>query len=131
MSELKTTTKRNILIVDDEENFLFAMNTWLSAKGYAVQTASSGVDGIEKMKAHKPDIMFIDVSMPELDGIDTLARVRAIDEDLPVIMITAFGLVPRLEEAEKFGVMGIFRKSQDFGKAAELIERAVQKVNEA
>ncbi len=121
---------RCILIVDDEENFLFAMKTWLGAKGYEVETASSGAEGIEKLKTHKPQMMFLDVSMPGMDGIDTLAAVRLIDPVLPVVMITAFGFVPRLEEAEKHGVMGIFRKSQDFGKAAELIESAVRKINE-
>ena len=123
-------SSRSILIVDDEENFLFAMKTWLSAKGYEVQTASNGMEALAKLKARKPDMMFLDVSMPGMDGIDTLAQVRDMHEDLPVIMITAFGLVPRLEEAQKYGVTGIFRKSQDFGKAAELIESAVQKIDE-
>ncbi len=131
MADQDTKGKKiNVLIIDDEENFLFAMQMWLSAKGYGVETASRGKEGIEKIRIRMPDIVFLDVAMPDMDGIDTLVQIRTVSRDLPVVMITAFGLVPKLGEAERYGVMGIFRKSQDFSKAAELIENAIKKINE-
>ena len=121
----------SILIVDDEEDFLTAMKFWLEAKGFNVETAGSGVEALQKLQEHKPDVVFLDIMMPDMDGIDTLAQIRTTDKELPVILITAFGLIPRLQQAEKYGVTGFFRKSQDFNKAAALIENAIRKVNEA
>ena len=123
-------SKTSVLLVDDEPDFLFAMKAWLLSRGLAVQTANSGREGIDKLKQKKPDVVFVDVMMPKMDGIDTLAQIRAIDAELPVILITAFGLHPRLQEAEKYGVTGFFRKSQDFELAAALIEAAVREVRE-
>lgn len=123
--------KAHVLLVDDEEDFLFAMKTWLTHKGFNVETAGGGREGLEKLKQHRPDVVFVDVKMPEMDGIDTLAQIRAMDEELPVILITAFGLNPRIQEAERYNVTGFFRKSQEFDRAAAMIEEAVRKVKES
>lgn len=123
--------KPTVLIVDDEEDFLFAMKSWLMTKGYAVQTANSGKECLEKLKSIKPDVVFLDVRMPEMDGVDTLAQLRKLHEDLPVFLLTAAAYTPRLAEAEKFGVMGFFRKSEDFERAAALIEVTVDKLKES
>ncbi len=122
--------KASVLLIDDEPDFLFAMKTWLTMRGFLVETAPGGREGVEMVRRHRPDVVFVDVKMPEMDGIDTLAALRTFEEDLPIILITAFGLNPRIQEAEKYGVTGFFQKSQEFSRAAVLIEQAVRKVKE-
>ena len=119
--------KAFILIVDDEEDFLFTMKFWLISKGYTVDTASSGKEGIAKVNERKPDVILMDVMMPDMDGIATLARIRASHNDVPIIMITAFGLGPKTQQAKEYGVSGFFQKSEHFDKLAGLIEEAVRK----
>ena len=126
----KKESRASVLLIDDEEDFLFTMKTWLESRGFSVETASSGRAGIEKLKQRRPDIVFVDMKMPVMDGVETLAAIRGFDEKIPVIVITAFGLNTRLQDAERYGVTGFFRKSQDLNQAAELIEQVINKVKE-
>ncbi|MDP8263173.1 MAG: response regulator [Candidatus Ancaeobacter aquaticus] len=124
--ENKKTT--HVLLIDDEADFLFAIEAWMLSKGFRVSTATDGRKGIELFKKDKPHIVFVDVLMPEMDGVETLKEIRKLDEKVPVILITAFGLNKRIEEAEKYGVFGFFRKSQDFEQAAALICDAIDDI---
>jgi two-component system nitrogen regulation response regulator GlnG len=123
--EARKIDKPHILIIDDEADFLFAIEAWMLSKGFTVSTAPDGRAGFEKFKEVRPDLVFIDILMPEMDGVDTLKEIRKIDEKVPVILITAFGVNKRIEEAEKYNVFGFFRKSQDFEHAATLICDAI------
>ena len=120
----------NVLLVDDEADYSETMGFWLNAKGYEVQTACSGREAIEIIKLNHPDIVFLDVMMPEMDGIETLRKIRSFDKDLCVIMVTAYATKDKMDEANNLGVSGFFRKSADFTHAAEMIEKALQKFDE-
>ena len=78
-----------ILIVDDERDFLETMGFWLKSKGYIVDMADNGKTAIEKIKQDVPDVVFLDVVMPEMDGIETLREIRKVNPDLSVVMVTA------------------------------------------
>ncbi len=118
----------HILIIDDEADFTFAIQAWMEAKGFTVSVAENGVKGLEVFKKVRPDLVFVDVLMPEMDGVETLKEIRKIDEKVPCILITAFGLNKRIEEAEQYNVSGFFRKSQDFEHAATLIYDAIKEI---
>src|SRR5438132_4149350 len=86
-------TSRNgtILVVDDEEIMREILETLLTREGYDVRLASSGAEGLELARALPFDAAFVDIMMPGLDGIATLDELKRIDEDLAVIVITAYG----------------------------------------
>lgn len=115
-----------VMIVDDENDFLEAMQFWLKMKGYQVETFLSGLKALESVRKNPPTVLFLDIVMPEIDGIELLRKIREFNKDLSVIMITAHSTPQRLQESESLGVVGYFLKSDDFKKAAELIQRALQ-----
>ena len=79
-----------VIIVDDDHIFRMLLKEMLTAKGYEVVEAVNGKDGFEKIKSEKPALAIFDVSMPEMNGIELLNKVREDEEffDLPVLMLT-------------------------------------------
>ena len=80
-----------VLVIDDTEQNIRLLDAVLSPHGYKVLTATSGREGLELVKAHRPDIVLLDVLMPEMDGYEVCRRIRADDDVamLPVVMVTA------------------------------------------
>ena len=79
-----------ILVVDDDEHQLVAYQQELEDAGYEVLTAASGQEAIEVVRNQHVDLVLLDIAMPVMDGIETLARLLAIDRQLPVILNTAY-----------------------------------------
>ncbi|MGP8319389.1 MAG: response regulator transcription factor [Methanosarcinaceae archaeon] len=86
-------TRQKILIVDDELDALIALKRALEADNYHVVEASNGLNAIEKVKAEKPDIVLLDLMMPEIDGIEVCKRLKSDSKykHIPIIMLTAKG----------------------------------------
>jgi len=80
--------KNKILWVDDEIELLKSHIIFLTEKGYEVDTVTNGEDAIEEIRERKYDLIFLDEMMPGLGGLETLARIKEIDPDVPVVMIT-------------------------------------------
>ncbi|MDP8258502.1 MAG: response regulator [Candidatus Aadella gelida] len=120
-------TKISILMIDDEEDFTEPMAFWLRSKGHEVSTAPSGEAGVEAIKKTAPDIVFLDIFMPVMNGVETLKRIRQVNEDIPVIMLTS-AVVENVQEAysmeelNKLGVSGFFKKKDSFEELARLLE---------
>lgn len=110
-----------ILLVDDEDGFRRPMEFWLKAKGYQVIGVNNGADALAQIERERPTIVYLDMKMPGMNGIETLAKIRAKDKTLPVIMITAYGSANDMHQAEMLGVSGFFQKDDDFANAAKLI----------
>jgi two-component system nitrogen regulation response regulator NtrX len=119
-----------ILIVDDERDFLETMGFWLKSKGYSVETANGGSEAIQKLPQYQPDVVFLDVVMPGMDGIETLREIRKTHQSLSVIMVTAHTSNKKITEAEELGVAGFFRKSADFSHAAKMIQVCLDKLRD-
>lgn len=115
-----------ILLIDDEDGFRRPMEFWLKAKGYQVSGAASGEAGLEAIKREHPTLVYLDMRMPGMNGIETLRKIREQDKKLPVIMITAYGTPQDMQTAEALGVSGFFRKDEDFATAAKLIVIALE-----
>ena len=118
--------KTEVMIVDDEFDFRKLMAIWLESKGYSVVSAADGETAINMVKAHKPDIIFLDLNMPGLNGIETLARIRKIDAHLPVIIISAYLEQMAVGETKKHSISGVFYKGEDFQKGLALIESGLR-----
>ena len=82
---------KKILVVDDDESIRELLMKSLESRGYAMVCAVDGVQGLEKLKSERPDLLITDINMPRMDGIELLKRVRADEElkEMPVIMLTA------------------------------------------
>ena len=80
----------NLLIIDDDKSLTQLLGDFLSGQGYTVRTVENGKLGLRAMYERQPDIVLLDVTMPERDGWDTLKRIREVS-NVPVIMLTARG----------------------------------------
>jgi two-component system response regulator AtoC len=114
--------KLSVLVVDDELLIRKSLSKVLRAKGYAVEVASTGAEGLEKAAAIRPQVVILDMRLPDMDGLSVLRQARQIDPLLQVIMITAFGDVPLAFEAAKLGAFNFLRKPYEM----EDIELAVE-----
>ena len=92
-----------ILIVDDERNYLLILRAVLEEEGYEVLTASNGQDALGIQKTADLDLILTDMKMPGMDGIQLLENIKAVDSDLPVIMMTAHGTIDKAVEAMQKG----------------------------
>src|SRR5260370_19885767 len=98
---MPTSRNGTILVVDDEEIMREILETLLTREGYDVRLASSGAEGLELARALPFDAAIVDIMMPGLDGIGTLDELKRIDEDLNVIIITAYASVESAISAMK------------------------------
>ncbi|HEY8742456.1 MAG TPA: response regulator transcription factor [Chloroflexota bacterium] len=88
-----------VLLIDDDQEILRALTTNLRAHGYDVTTAASGGEALERWAAGRPDIVFLDLGLPDLDGLEVLRRIRS-EASTPVIVLSA-----RHQEAEKVAAL--------------------------
>lgn len=102
--------KTRILIVDDEESMRNFMEIMLFKEGYHVDCASSGEEAIDKIGKHAPNVVIADLMMPEMTGLELLAKVKQIDADIPFIVMTAFASVESALEAMKNGAYDYITK---------------------
>ena len=119
--------KIKILLVDDETDFIQAMALWLNSKGYTVSTVSNGKDALRMIKKQPPDIVFLDIVMPEMDGYTVIKLVREFNMTVPVIMMSAYEKESTVQKKVHFyGVFGFFDKGEDFSKAESLLKSALE-----
>lgn len=114
----------DILLVDDERDFLDPVAFWMEAKGYNVRLAANGEEAIERIKQTIPDIILLDVNMPVMNGIETLKYIRANYKDLPVIMITAE--LEKLPILHELGIAGFFPKGGSLGHLEQMLEPLIR-----
>jgi DNA-binding NtrC family response regulator len=110
-----------ILIVDDETNLRITFAAALEMMDHQILEAENGKKAIEMAKQHSPDIIFMDVRMPQMNGVEAFKEIKKINPDIKVIMMTAYAVEDLLEEAVRLGAYTIIHKPFDIEKIAELI----------
>jgi len=95
-------TGQRILIIDDDRSLQRALSIGLRARGYDVVTTSTGTDGVVQASLTQPDLVVLDMSLPDLDGVEVCSRIRAFS-DVPVIVLSALGSEARKVEALDHG----------------------------
>jgi two-component system response regulator AtoC len=123
--------KLSVLVVDDELLIRKSLSKVLRARGYAVETASSGSEGLEKAAAGRPQVMILDMRLPDTDGLSVLRQVRQVDPLLQVIVITAFGDVTSAVEAMKLGACDFLRKPYEMEDIVLAVESAGKNFRQA
>ena len=102
--------KSRILVVDDEAEIRRSVRMILEYEGFEVLEASSGPDGVALAERESPDLVFLDIKMPGMDGLDALQRIKASNEALPVVIISGHGTVSTAVEATKAGAFDFIEK---------------------
>jgi DNA-binding NtrC family response regulator len=101
---------RTVLVVDDDESFRRVMEYQLLEDGYRVLTACNVASALQRFQADPVDVVMTDVKMPGGDGMELLARLKAIQPDLPILMLTAHGTIGAAVEAMKLGAADYLTK---------------------
>jgi DNA-binding NtrC family response regulator len=104
------TESRTVLVVDDDQNFRRVMEYQLHEDGYRVLTAPSVTAAVQRFQADAVDVVMTDVKMPGGDGLELLARLKAMQPDLPVLILTAHGTIGAAVEAMKLGAADYLTK---------------------
>jgi CheY-like chemotaxis protein len=117
-----------ILIVEDNEENRDSLSRRLQRRGYAIVTAEDGKAGLAMAQSEKPDLILMDMNMPELDGWEATRQIKAIEElrDVPVLALTAHALAGDRERALAAGCSDYHTKPVDFPKLLAQMEAILQ-----
>lgn len=120
-------SRKSVLIVDDEEGIRESLAGILEDEGYEVLAVPSGEEALTTAKEHIPDLVFLDVWLPEMDGIETLSRLREIDVSIPVIMISGHGNIELAVKATRLGAYDFLEKPLSLEKVLIAAQRALER----
>ncbi len=118
-----------ILVVDDDFAMRHSLSSWIKEEGYPVDVAESGEEALEKIKKDKWDIVFLDLKMPGMDGIEVLEKIKSFSEDVVVVMITAYGTIDTAVLAMKKGAYDYILKPFNPDEISVLIKKIEQHQN--
>lgn len=117
--------KKKILLVDDDKDMLCLYKGILSGKGYDVITAVNGKEGFEKNEYINPDLILLDLRMPEMGGIETLRNIRRVDTSVKVIVLTAGGSADSARTASSLNAFSYTCKSAGIKHISAIVEEAL------
>jgi DNA-binding NtrC family response regulator len=117
--------KGHILVIDDEADIRESLEFLLTGEGFRVELATRAMEGLDKLSRGSYDLVLLDLMMPDLTGIETLAEIRKKDTLTPVFLITAYGSIEVAVEALKAGANDYFSKPWDNDKLIIEIERMI------
>jgi two-component system nitrogen regulation response regulator GlnG len=115
-----------ILVVDDDRTIRHMIETTFRDKGMTVQTAGTARAGLELISQEHPDLVLLDVMLPDMPGLDAFRKIKSIDSKLPVIFITAGGTSDTAIEAMKIGAYDYLLKPLDLERVRELVHQALE-----
>jgi two-component system NtrC family response regulator len=114
-----------VLIVDDEKNYPPVISAVLQEEGYETLMANSGQEALDLLRQNEVALVLTDMKMPVMDGMALLEKIKAIDPELPVMMMTAFGTVEKAVEAMQKGAYNYILKPFDNQQLIAYVKRAV------
>jgi len=120
---------KRVLVVDDEKGVREALRQVLEYEGMEIATAASGDEALESMASFHPHLVLLDVKMAGMDGLQTLAKIRTIDDTLPVVMISGHGSIQTAVEATQLGAYDFLEKPLDTDRILLTLRNALQHIN--
>lgn len=121
--------KLKILFVEDEVNISKLLKDALSEYFFSFTVASNGEEGVEKFKKIKPDIVITDIMMPKLDGLEMTKQIKKIEEEIPIIVLSAFSEKEKLLKAIDIGITKYFIKPFDPEEVLDYLVFLAKKMN--
>jgi len=122
--------KEKILIVDDQFGIRILLNEVFQKEGYQTFQAANGVQALEIVTKHQPDLVLLDMKIPGMDGIEILKRMKVIEPEIRVIIMTAYGELDMIQEAKDLGALTHFAKPFDIDDIRAAVRKHIpQKAN--
>jgi two-component system nitrogen regulation response regulator GlnG len=122
----RRTDMTTILVIDDETSILHAFRRAFSDPEDTLVTASEGSEGLELVARIQPDVVVLDLNLPDMSGLEVFRRIHAMDARIPVIFITGQGTTETAIEAMKRGAFDYLLKPLDVTRVRDLVERAAE-----
>jgi two-component system, response regulator, stage 0 sporulation protein F len=112
-----------ILIVDDQYGIRILLNEVFQKEGYTTFQAANGVQALDVVQKHSPDLVLLDMKIPGMDGIEILKRIKAINQDIRVIIMTAYGELDMIQETKELGAIMHFAKPFDIDELRAAVKK--------
>lgn len=122
--------KHCILVIEDQEDLATLYEETLKKAGYGVRNAYTGEEGIAEFQANGADVILLDMTLPEMHGAQVLREIRALDPNVPVIIITGEASSDLQRQCELLGVQEYLSKPPDYDAILGAIERAIESPRE-
>jgi len=119
--------KKTVLIVDDEEGIRESLTGIFEDEGYEVLSAPSSEEALKIIKERTPDIIFLDVWLPEMDGLEALSRINEMEKEVPVIIISGHGNIELAVKATRLGAYDFLEKPLSLDKVLLVAQRALER----
>jgi two-component system, NtrC family, response regulator AtoC len=116
----------SVLIVDDERTLARSIKAFLNESGYHAEVAGTAEQALEQLERIRPDVIFLDVRLPGMSGIELLRKIHEFDPAVPVVIMTAFGTIEGAVDAVKRGAFDYLKKPVDLDELKLLADRARQ-----
>ena len=124
-----------ILVIDDDRSMCETLDLYLAEEGYEVITASTGTEGLNRFVEHSPDVVILDIRLPDMSGYELLMKLRTLTDYVPLVLMTGFGydrdhtIVKARREGLKFVLYKPFRLDQLVSAIEHTIEERQQQVS--
>ncbi len=115
---------QSLLIIDDEPNVCYTLGKILGSARLRILTAGTGGEGLRAVRSEMPDVVILDVRLPDMSGLEAYRQIREVDARLPVIIITAHGTTETAIEATKMGAFDYLLKPLDLEQLRDVVTRA-------
>ncbi|HQA51133.1 MAG: response regulator [Syntrophomonadaceae bacterium] len=116
---------KTILIVDDQKGVRRLLEELFKMEGWNVYTASDGIEAVSQVKASSPDIVLMDMKMPNMNGLESSQQILALYPDMRIIMMTAYGEMDVVKKALEVGVRRCITKPFDILNLRDLVNELV------
>jgi two-component system response regulator AtoC len=120
---------KKALVIDDDELDLELLRRVLTREGYVVYATADGAQGITLFEFHRPALVFLDLRLPSMSGMEVLRLIRSIDESANVLLISGYGTKASTEAALRLGAMEFIEKTAQPEKMIQNIRGALRRVN--
>lgn len=119
----------SLLLIDDEEVQVQSLKTFLSKRGYKIYTSLSAKNALEIIKSNNIDIVLTDYKMPDLDGLTTLIKIKEINPEIDVVIMTAYGTIENAVEIMKAGAFDFLTKPIDLDHLVNILSKIIERRN--
>jgi two-component system, response regulator, stage 0 sporulation protein F len=113
--------RNKLLIVDDQYGIRLLLHEIFKKEGYEVFQAANGFQAIDIVVKDCPDLVILDMKIPGMDGVEILKRIKEINKEIKVILMTAYGELDIIEEAKKLGALRYFPKPFDIDEIKKVV----------